>query len=242
MVQETTKNIAADFDELNTLPCNTIAHLQILTPTKAIRLKTNLIGIDPNMSVILAIRHDHDWSAAKNHIREGQGAIIRLLNFDSPEANIIAFRTSIQKIMSIVGNWLVLDYPKKELQKVSLRKSSRITIHIECNIVDKSSKKIVSSGVLHDISIHGCAFIGKILSKETVDSKYELQVKVDGQDTPLACPVTVINNAEKDNLETQQQFGLIFQKDDEKSKEFIQKIILSHLSASAMHNMSPNTD
>ena len=101
------------------MACNTIVHLQILTPTKTIRLKTNLIGVDPNMSVILAIHHENDWYAAKNFIREGNGVIVRLINPNSPEASIVAFRTNIQKIMSIAGNWLVLDYPK-ELQKVWL--------------------------------------------------------------------------------------------------------------------------
>jgi len=237
MEQETIKNIAADFENLNSMPCNTIVHLQILTPTKAIRLKTRLIGIDPNMSVILAIRHENDWHTARNYMREGQGAIVRLLNLDSPDANIIAFRTTIQKIMSIAGNWLVLDYPQKELQNVSLRKYSRINIHIECAIIDKKSQKIVSTGFLHDISINGCAFIGNSLNEYTEESEYALQVTPDKQ-APLICPITVKNGLEKEDHVTLRQYGLIFQENNKNTQDFIQKIILSHLSSSPISTSS----
>ena len=236
MVQEAIKNIAADFENLNSMPCNTIVHLQILTPTKAIRLKTRLIGIDPNMSVILAINPDNEWRSARNYMREGQGAIVRLLNLDSPDANIIAFRTTIQKIMSIAGNWLVLDYPKKELQNVSLRKYSRITIHIKCAIIDKNSQKIVSNGFLHDISINGCAFVGKPLNEYTEDSEYALQVTLETQTTPLICSINVKSGLEKEDHATLQQYGLIFQENNKDTQDFIQKIILSHLSGSPASN------
>jgi c-di-GMP-binding flagellar brake protein YcgR len=233
MQQEAIESTAANFNYLNNMACNTVVHLQILTPTKAIRLKTRLIGIDPNMSVILAIRHEDDWYTARNYMREGQGAIIRLISPNSTEASIIAFRTTIQKIMSIAGNWLVMDYPK-ELQKVSLRKSSRIPINIACTIFEKNSQAILSSGFLNDISIDGCAFIGKSLPGCKIGSEYDLQVKLDEEESEeesvLLTPIMVKNSLEKEHHTEQQQYGLTFQESSQETQDFIQKIIFRHLS------------
>ena len=139
--------------------------------------------------------------------------------------------------MSIAGNWLVLDYPKKELQNVSLRKYSRINIHIECTIIDKKSQKIVSDGFLHDISINGCAFVGKPLNEYTEDSEYALQVTIEGK-TPLICPISVKNGLEKADHVTLQQYGLIFKENNKDTQNFIQKIVFSHLSGSPTNNSS----
>jgi|GEM_PF-2137505 len=240
MQQETIKSAAANLNYLNNMPCNTVVHLQISTPTKAIRLKTRLIGVDPNMSVILAIRHEDDWYSAKNYMREGQWAVVRLISLNAPEASIIAFRTTIQKIMSIAGNWLVMDYPKEQ-QKVSLRKYSRIPINIECAIIDKNSQAILSTGFLNDISIDGCAFIGQSLTGCIIGSEYDLQVKLDEEESVLNTPISVKNSLEKEN-NTKQQYGLTFQESSQETQDFIQKIIFRHLSLPHSANTVGNSD
>ena len=45
-----------DLAYLNRINCNTEAQLQVLTPLRPIRLKTRLIGIDPDNAIILAFR------------------------------------------------------------------------------------------------------------------------------------------------------------------------------------------
>lgn len=224
-------NIAANFNYLNNMACNTTVHIQVLTPTQAIRLKTRLIGVDPKMSVILAINHDDDWHKAKHLLRENQRVIVRLVNSASPEANIIAFRTVVQKVMSITGNWLVLNYPK-HLQKVSLRKHSRINIHVNCLIIDKETELELSNGYLQDISIDGCAFIGKLPSNSTIGSEYNLQVKLDATEASLIIPMTVkncIENEKRDN----QQYGLTFKEKCQDTEDFVVKILTHHLSLSS---------
>lgn len=229
MQQEITINESVHFSYLNKMACNTTVHIQILTPTKAIRLKTQLIGVDPHMSIILAMRNDQEWSTARNYIREGQGAIIRLMSLDKPEAGILAFRTNIQKIMNISGNWLVMDYPKA-LQKVSLRKHSRIAIKTACAIIDKNTQTQLSLGYLHDISINGCAFIGELLAGGTLSSEYNLQVKLSAEKNELVIPVIIKNSLEIDRYSEQQQYGLAFQNNSQETLNFIQKVVLHHLS------------
>ena len=223
MQQDSINTTLSNFKYLNNMACNTVVHLQILTPTLTVRLKTNLIGIDPNMSVILAIHHEDNWYSARNYIREGQGAVVRLISPNSSEASIIAFRTNIQKVMSIAGNWLVLDYPK-ELQKVSLRKHSRIPIKMDCCIVEPESKKVLSSGSLTDISINGCAFTGPTFASEDPETTYQLQVSTT-EITPLTIDVLLKNGTEQTQL-----YGLSFKERDQHSLDFIQKIITHHLS------------
>jgi hypothetical protein len=239
MQQETIMNPTDNFNYLNNIACNAAVHLEIITPTSSIRLKTRLIGVDPSMSVILAMRNDDDWCAARNYMREGQAAIVRLINLETPEANIIAFRTNIQKLLSIAGNWLVMDYPR-ELQQTALRRHSRIAIQTPCSIINKESKKVVSEGLLVDISIHGSAFIGKLLPGSTVDSQYDLQVKWDAEKSLLTTPVTVKNFLTQKDHPEKQRYGLVFEKDGQETQDLIQKIILNHLSHSPSLNMAVN--
>lgn len=221
-----------DFNYIDNIPCNTGVNLQILTATHPIRLKTRLIGIDPNMSVILAMNNDQDWLSAKNFIREGQGAIVRMVNRDEPEANIVAFRTHVQKIMSICGRWLVLDYPK-QLQKVALRNYSRISIHVECVIIDEKSQSELSRGYLHDISINGCAFIGELIKGCTVESRYQLQVKFAEIQFSMLVPITVKNIKYEYINTVKKQYGLVFDANNQETQDFIQQVILYHLSNNA---------
>jgi c-di-GMP-binding flagellar brake protein YcgR len=144
--------------------------------------------------------------------------------------------------MSIAGNWLVLDYPKMELQKASLRKHSRIPINLECSIIERSSQARISHGLLSDISINGCAYIGEPLIECTVDSKYDLHIKEEAEESALSSPVTVKNILEKEHHTNQQKYGLAFEDSSPKTQDFIQKVILRHLSLSASTNIAINPE
>ncbi len=219
---------SADFSYLDTMACKTEVHLQILTATQPIRLKSRLIGVDPNMSIILAMNNDQEWQAAKNFICEGQAGIIRLLNSEEPEASIFAFYSSIQKIMTAAGQWLVMDYPKK-LQRVALRKYARFPIHVKCGIFDKKLERELSNGFLQDISIHGCAFIGSLLEGCEPDASYQLQVKHEGDKEAISVPVSVKNIHNTGGQSEQIRYGFAFLEDCRATQHFIQKTIFYFL-------------
>ena len=214
------------YSYLNKIACDTEVHLQIITPTKPIRLKTRLIGVDPNMSVILAMGSNNDWLAAKQYIREGQKVIVRLMSTEQPNANLVAFQSNIQKLMSIAGRWLVLDYPK-ELQQVPLRKDQRLPIHIEAQLINPETKKVCSKGFLSDLSIHGCAFIGEPLLKISVSEKYLLQVSITEEVESI---VILIKNSKKvDKQRSLIQYGGVLQGDEEQLKLFVEPLLISYV-------------
>ncbi|WP_028863641.1 PilZ domain-containing protein [Psychromonas aquimarina] len=230
----------SDFDCLNTMRCKTEVYLQILTPTQPIRLKSRLIGVDPFMSVILAMHNDDDWLTAKNFIREGQVVIIRLLNSEESEANIFAFRCNIQKIMSIAGNWLVMDYPK-QIEKVCLRQNVRYPIRHDCTIYHEKSTKPVSTGYLNDISIKGCAFTGDFIAGCVVgdsyqlciqlsENKYNLDTESKNENEKFNIQVTVKNITDISIHTEQKQYGFVFTQKDQTTIDFIKKTIFYNLS------------
>ncbi|WP_019616586.1 PilZ domain-containing protein [Psychromonas ossibalaenae] len=228
----------SDFDCLNTMRCKTEVYLQVLTPTQPIRLKSRLIGVDPFMSVILAMHNDADWFSAKNFLREGQVVVIRLLNCEDSEANIFAFRCNIQKIMSIAGNWLVIDYPK-QIQKVCLRQNVRYPIQHGCDIYHEKSTKPVSTGNLTDISIKGCAFTGDFIAGCVVGDCYQLRIQLgenkanlgtESNNGNFAIPITVKNITDISLHTEQKQYGFIFSQKDQTTTDFIKKTIFYNLS------------
>lgn len=211
---------------LNKIACDTEVHLQVITPTKPIRLKTRLIGVDPNMSVILAMGNNSEWLAAKQYIREGQKVIVRLMNTEQTNANIVAFQSHIQKLMSIAGRWLVLDYPK-ELQQVPLRKEQRLPIHIEAQLLDIDTKKICSNGFLSDLSIQGCAFIGEPIALISLSEKYLLQVPI--TDNVKSIIVNIKNSKKVDMHSGDMQYGGVLEGDEEKLKLFVEPLLIDYV-------------
>ncbi|GLS89219.1 hypothetical protein GCM10007916_02860 [Psychromonas marina] len=211
---------------LNKIACATEVHLQIITPTKPIRLKTRLIGVDPNMSVILSMGNNSEWLAAKQYIREGQKVIVRLMNTEQPNANIVAFQSNIQKLMSIAGRWLVLDYPK-ELQQVPLRKDQRLPIHIEAKLLDPETKKVCSAGFLSDLSIQGCAFIGEAITQASSSEKYLLQVPISDN---IKSTIIVIKNRKKVDMQSgYMQYGGVLEGDEDTLKLFVEPLLIEYV-------------
>jgi len=201
---------------LNKIACESEVYLQIMAPTKAVRLKTRLIGVDPNMSVIVSMGNNAEWVAAKEQIREGQKVIVRIMSTAQPEANLLAFQTKIQKVMSIAGRWMVLDYPQ-EVQQVPLRQDQRLSMHIDATLLNPESKKVCSKGFLSDISVNGCAFVGEPIVKAQLSEKYILQLTSANDNKSI---IVVIKNSKKaDALGNLMQYGGALEGDGKKFAE-----------------------
>lgn len=220
-----TNPLLDEYAYLNRIPCATEVYLQIMTPTQSIRLKTHLIGVDPYMSVILANGSDHGWLAAKESIREGQKVIVRLVNGEQPDAHIIAFQTQVQKLMSIAGRWLLVDYPKT-IQRVALRQHARLPTNIDALLLDPQTKKICRKGVLTDISINGGAFVGEPLQGDVIDKEFILKIKLASEEKGQTSIVIVKNCKKLGNHDSLVQYGLNIMGGEEIAKIFVEPLIL----------------
>jgi len=225
-----------EFSYLNSMPCNTEVTIQVVTPSQPIRLRTRLIGVDPHRSLIFALGSDSSWQEAKKFLKPGQSIIVRLVNSDEPDANIIAFRSSIRKLLSSTEPWLIIDYPKA-LQKVALRQHSRIAINLEASIqvmpVEGSDEvettQVLSPGQLSNISINGGAFIGKILQEISVETPCLLQVKVLQETETMSIPITIKNIQDIEYGRMRGQYGFELSAEKGETETFVQKVILNHL-------------
>ena len=225
-----------EFSYLDNIACNTEVHMQILTPTQALRLRTRLIGVDPQISIILALGSDKHWQQATDFITQGQDVIIRIVKSDEPDANVIAFRTSIQKLVNSSGRWLLIDYPQ-ELQQVALRQHSRIPIHVESAIRADPTQdgkvsavaKPLSLGHLSDISIKGGAYISKKTDAIQKGGSYLLQVKIMPDMETLSIPITIKNLIGIEHDKELVQYGFSLNSPQKEAEKFVQKVILNHL-------------
>ncbi|WP_298940135.1 PilZ domain-containing protein [uncultured Psychromonas sp.] len=216
-----------ELTRLNQVNCGEIIHLQIITATKPIRLKTRLIGVDPNMSVILAFGNDPSWIKALPHIKETNDVIVRFMNNDQQQASVVAFRSSIQKIMTIMGRWLVLDYPKT-IESATLRQHRRVDVSVEASMVDSETKAVIANGVLIDLSIQGCAFVSKKEKSLTVGTVYELCIDLE-EGSKKICLSVALKNINNLNVNDEVQCGLVFMTPETEAKASIQELLLHHL-------------
>lgn len=213
------------FDALNQSDCGEIVHLQIITATVPIRIKTYLIGVDPNMSVILAIGNDASWEKALPFIKESKHVVVRLLSHHQQQSSILAFRTSIQRIMTIAGRWLVLDYPKA-IEAASLRQHVRIPVEIEAILMDSETEVHLAIGRLIDISIYGCAFIGQQKVQVALNKVYRLSITL--KEKVLDFSVT-LKNIQPTAGEGVVQYGLVFMAEEADKQVNIQALLLHYL-------------
>lgn len=216
-----------EFTRLNHVTCGEVVHLQIITATKPIRLKTRLIGVDPNMSVILAFGNDQYWEKASPHIKESKDVIVRFMNNDEQQASVIAFRSSIQKIMTIAGRWLVLDYPKA-IESAALRQHLRVSVKIVASILDGVENSVLVSGVLSDISVQGCAFITKQRVVLDLHNLYRLSINLDGESESIELSVS-LKNMKNSLADGSTQYGLAFMTPVTETNTSIQQLLLHHL-------------
>ncbi|MEG3753789.1 PilZ domain-containing protein [Psychromonas arctica] len=215
-----------ELTRLNHVNCGEVVHLQVVTPTKPIRLKTRLIGIDPNMSVILALGNDASWIKASPHLKETNDVIVRFMNSEQQQANITAFRTSIQKIMTITGRWLVLDYPKS-IESVPLRKHRRVDVSIEAAIVNSESDTVLANGVLIDVSIQGCAFVCKKQTSLSMGGIYQLLIDLGDGSSKVSLSVA-LKSCKELGVNDEVQYGLVFTS-PEHVQSAIQQLLLHYL-------------
>lgn len=216
-----------EFIRLNQVTCGEVVHLQIITATKPIRLKTRLIGVDPNMSVILAFGNDQYWEKALPHIKESKDVIVRFMNNDQQQASVIAFRCSIQKIMTIAGRWLVLDYPKA-IESAELRQHLRVSVKIVASILDGVENSVLVSGVLSDISVQGCAFITKQRVVLDLHNMYRLSIDLEGENESIELSVS-LKNMTNSLADGSTQYGLAFMTPTTETNTSIQQLLLHHL-------------
>lgn len=216
-----------EFIRLNQVTCGEVVHLQIITATKPIRLKTRLIGVDPNMSIILAFGTDQYWEKSLPHIKESKDVIVRFMNNDEQQASVIAFRSSIQKIMTIAGRWLVLDYPKA-IESAELRQHLRVSVKIGASLLDSDGNSVLISGMLSDISIQGCAFITKQKVELDLHNLYRLSINIEGENTNIDLSVA-LKNIQNSILNGSTQYGLAFMTPESETKLSIQQLLLHHL-------------
>ncbi|WP_076413462.1 flagellar brake protein [Shewanella sp. UCD-KL12] len=225
-----------EFSDLDGIACNTEVNIQIPTPTQAIRLRTRVIGVDPQLSVILALGTDKNWQHATEFITQGQSVVIRIIKSDEPEATVLAFRSNITKLLNSAGRWLVIDYPKA-LQKVALRQHSRIPIKVESSMRaaplkeggESAEAKPLAHGHLTDISIKGGAFICKKTDRLIKDGNNLLQVKIMPEMETISIPVTIRNVLEVESDKTHNQYGFELDSPQSEAELFVQKVILNHL-------------
>ncbi|MDN2662400.1 PilZ domain-containing protein [Psychromonas sp. 14N.309.X.WAT.B.A12] len=215
-----------ELTRLNHVNCGEVVHLQVVTPTKPIRLKTRLIGIDPNMSVILAFGNDASWIKALPHLKETNDVIVRFMNSEQQQANVTAFRTSIQKIMTITGRWLVLDYPKN-IESVPLRKHRRVDVSIEAALVNSESDTVLANGVLIDVSIQGCAFVCKKQGSLSIGGIYQLLIDLGDGSSKVTLSVALKSNKEL-GVNDEVQYGLVFTTPED-VQSAIQQLLLHYL-------------
>ena len=217
------------FEALNQVKCGEIVHLQIITATTPIRLKTYLIGIEPNMSVILALGNDATWEKALPYIKESKHVVVRLLTHSQKQSSIIAFRTTIQRMMTISGRWLILDYPKA-IEAAKLRQHVRIPVDIEAMLIDCKTEIPLTTGTLIDISIYGCAFISNQKSPLKLNAVYclSVQLKEDDKTVTFAFEVT-LKNIQTMSAEGTTQYGLVFMAEDEEKQASIKTLLLAYL-------------
>jgi hypothetical protein len=210
--------------QFNALPCQTEVHLQIPTPTKPLRLRSRLIGIEPGMCVILSRGMDQNWEAARDLIREGQSIVVRIVNEGDPNATIFAYRGSISKLMSSVGRWVVLDYPRN-VQKISLRQHSRLPISLPCKLNTSADNQESFDGLLKDLSLNGGGFVASPIPLPLTKKAFTLELSVEGQE-PLAITANICNQHLEQRSPEKVHYGLSFEADEQTKQKFIESALL----------------
>ncbi|MFT5235313.1 MAG: hypothetical protein ACI90A_000676 [Shewanella sp.] len=225
------------FSYLDHMACSTDVNIQILTSSQVFRLHSRFIGVDPKNSIILELGQDKHWQKAKSFIVLGQELIVRIVKSDEPSANVLAFKSRIQRIETNLGSWLLLDYPT-ELQNVALRHQSRISINIDSEIISASKsdeegeqsdeRKPLALGLLSDISIKGGAFVSSGLNTIICDKSYFLKV-ITYDLKNISIPITIKNVLPIEHDNEAFQYGFVFNFSQQKSEAIVQKIVMSHL-------------
>ncbi|UPW20260.1 flagellar brake protein [Agarivorans sp. TSD2052] len=213
--------------EFNALPCQTEVHLQIPTATTPLRLRSRLIGIEPGMCIILSRGMDQQWDAAKELIREGQSIVVRIVNEGDPDATIFAYRGSISKLMSSVGRWVVLDYPRS-IQKISLRQHSRLPVSLPCQLITEGDKPETLIGLLKDLSLNGGGFVSSPIPMPLSQQSFTLSLAIENQEA-LTIKASICNQHLEQRAPEKVHYGLSFGGTEKEKQLFVQTALLEIL-------------
>ncbi|GGI93929.1 hypothetical protein GCM10007978_34410 [Shewanella hanedai] len=220
---------------LDHMSCNTEVNIQVLIPDQVVRLRSRLIGVDPGVTIILELGADEYWHKAKDFMLNGQELIIRIVKSDGADANLLAFKSKIQRIEHNSASWLLIHYPE-ELQKVALRHQYRIPINIGAEITladtdneDDGSEIEAVTGVLRDISIKGGAFVSPWVDTIVSDTDYLLKVVILPDMETIVIPITIRNMVSIKHDENQCQYGFSINSSQEKAEMIVQRLLLCHL-------------
>ncbi len=211
-------------DVLNRMPCGLEMQLQVMLPTQSIRLRSRLIGIDPGKAVIVQLGMDRNWINAKSFLNEGQGAVVRLFNNDE-EGHVLAFRSSITKVITLVGRWLVLAYPKK-VEQIALRGRARLAINLPADLLYESKQGQMVTGALTDLSLTGCGI--EVAEIPPLQAKDKVIIRVMSDD---GSPLTINGQVRSLAQEGQARLGIQFNGDAEELEPLVQKLLVQALSA-----------
>ncbi|WP_055731984.1 PilZ domain-containing protein [Agarivorans gilvus] len=211
-------------NKFNALPCQTEVHLQLPTATKPIRLRSRLIGIEPGMCVIISRGTDQHWEMARELIREGQSIVVRLVNEGDPNATIFAYRGAISKLMSTVGRWLVIDYPRN-LQKISLRQHSRLPIYLNCRLQSLGKQADTFSAILKDLSLNGSGIVTEEIPHTLRQQPFKLELTIEGQKA-FAIKTRICNQRLEHGSSSRMHYGLSFDASEREKQQFIEAALL----------------
>jgi c-di-GMP-binding flagellar brake protein YcgR len=202
-------------DEAIKLPFEPGNSLMIKLPKITEQLKCTLVGVDPNISLIVRLPSvvNNGWN-----IQEQMGCVVRFL----AEGIVFGFNTYVlAKLIKEPLRYLFLAYPSS-LEQVKLRKSKRVLCHLPARLTADSSKL---DGVILDVGAGGLSFVHMLGDPQAPAPNIHLGMEITismalwgaSGEHEIKCQVRNIN------MEAEQlSMGLSF---TQKSQEAIQLVI-----------------
>ncbi len=122
-----------------------------LYSTKKIKFKTVFIGFLPNQFILIQLPNLSQNTELAANLKQGVACTIRSL-VEGKEGAVVAFITSIERLVNIPAKMLVLNIPTKVALQ-NLRKRTRIETQLN---FETMLKEHTVKGVIVNISIDGC--------------------------------------------------------------------------------------
>ncbi len=176
------------------------------------------------MCVIISRGTDQYWEMARELIREGQSVVVRLVNEGDPNATIFAYRGAISKLMSAVGRWLVIDYPRN-LQIISLRQHSRLPVYLNCRLQSLTPQSETFSALLKDLSLNGSGIVTEEIPHSLSQHPFKLELSIEGQKS-VAIKVRICNQRLEHGSSSRIHYGLSFEANEREKQQLIEAALL----------------
>jgi hypothetical protein len=150
--------------------------------------------------------------------------VVRLVNEGDPNATIFAYRGAISKLMSTVGRWLVIDYPRN-LQKISLRQHSRLPIYLNCRLQSLGKQADTFSAILKDLSLNGSGIVTEEIPHSLRQQPFKLELTIEGQKA-FAIKTRICNQRLEHGSSSRMHYGLSFDASEREKQQFIEAALL----------------